>query len=327
MCSRYKRKDPGPMSSRNTMFRLRVAQVMRPLMSRLPRGHNRLYNLLLGKNLKTYHGDAIIKQNYPKRFRIFYDRSIGSYVQADLGDWASRHHYFVGRYYDRLVPLVVQRILSGGGTFVDVGANRGIHTLAASRHLQNRGTVYAFEPNPATFRVLDAHLTINVVSNCRAFNLGLSDSPDTLSLNMFDDDHSGTCSFIPAANVVNKTPVDVVRMDQLVDQMKWQGPTIVKIDTEGYEHKVIMGMGELLDYEQLVVICEITDKWLQQAGTSAVELFDDMAFHGFKFFLPRVRFKSFFTEEVTMRQIDEPLDEFQYDVLFARDLPQVFSAS
>lgn len=296
-------------------------------MSRLPRGYNRLYDLLLGKTFKSCHGDAIIRRNYPKRFRIFYDRSIGCYFQADLGDWASRRHFFTGRHYERLVPLAIQRILSGGGTFVDVGANRGIHTLAASRHLRQRGEVYAFEPNPTTFRVLEAHLTINAVTNCRAFNLGLSDSPDTLSLNIFDHDNSGTCSFIPTANVVDKTAVDVVRMDKLGDQMKWKGPTIVKIDTEGFEHKVIQGMGELLDYEQLIVICEITRKWLQQAGTSAVELFDDMASHGFKFFLPRVRFKSFIINDFTMRQIDGPLEDYQYDVLFARDLSQVFSAT
>ncbi|MBB6252204.1 FkbM family methyltransferase [Nitrospirillum iridis] len=51
--------------------------------------------------------------------------------------------------------------LPADGVFVDVGAGTGLHTLAAARHLGDRGRVVAVEPNGATRDRLAVNLALN----------------------------------------------------------------------------------------------------------------------------------------------------------------------
>lgn len=65
---------------------------------------------------------------------------------------------------ERGTRLLIQQILQPGDTFVDVGANVGLHTLAAGRALQGRGRIVAFEPFEGTRRLLEKTLWINGLS-------------------------------------------------------------------------------------------------------------------------------------------------------------------
>src|SRR5882672_6720705 len=69
---------------------------------------------------------------------------------------------------DELMPMV-------RGTVLDIGANVGAHAICFARKAQ---TVYAFEPQPHTFRLLEANLAINLARNVIAmpFALGTYDS-------------------------------------------------------------------------------------------------------------------------------------------------------
>lgn len=91
----------------------------------------------------------------------------------------------------------------------------------------------------------------------------------------------------------------------------------MKIDTEGYELHVLKGMGSLLDYPQLTVVAEVTDRWLRKAGGSAQEMFDYMRGKGFQAYLPRIQHRVL-RKVLACERIDGPLDEEQYDVVFQR---------
>jgi len=62
---------------------------------------------------------------------------------------------------ERGTRLLIEKLLQPGDTFVDVGANVGLHTLAAGRALQGRGRIVAFEPFEGTRRLLEKTLWIN----------------------------------------------------------------------------------------------------------------------------------------------------------------------
>jgi FkbM family methyltransferase len=300
-------------------IRLAAAELMRPLVCWMPRGSARAYRMLLGPVGSTFHGDAPVREVLRDRRRVFYDRHIDAYVEVDLADWAQRWHYFRGVYYDKFVPLLISQFLPCGGTFLDIGANRGIHTLYACRTLGRAGRVYAFEPNPRTCRVLESHLSMNLIENCEVFNVGLGDEPGELPLNLFEDRHSGTCSFVATAPVMQKCIVPVRTLDSMADCLNLTKPILAKIDTEGYELKVLRGMGSILVQENVVVICEVTDPWLRKLGSSACELFAMMADHGFKAYRPETHFAGLISEKLLLRPCPQPPDEFSVDVVFAKE--------
>lgn len=79
------------------------------------------------------------------------------------GEWGKNELDFLHRFIDK------------GMTVVDAGGFIGSHTLAFASFVGARGKVYAFEPHPVYFKVLEHNCRANQASNVLAFNLGLSD--------------------------------------------------------------------------------------------------------------------------------------------------------
>jgi len=74
----------------------------------------------------------------------------------------------VGEYFKHGITL------SRGDTVVDVGANIGLFTLAAWERCGPTGTLYAFEPIPAVFEVLERNIRRHRLANVHAWCRGLS---------------------------------------------------------------------------------------------------------------------------------------------------------
>jgi FkbM family methyltransferase len=298
-------------------WRLHLAELVRPIRSWAPRGADFLYKKILG-NFHGYKADAELKANLKMQHRVFYDRFIQANVYVDITDWACRAHYYKGVYYDRTVPLLTEHLLNNGGTFIDVGANRGLHTLHAARVLGAKGIVYAFEPHPITFDILKAHLTINAINNCIPYNMGISNKQGSLELNMFADQHSGTCSFINTGEIHESVSVSVQKLDDVLNINSLSGPILVKIDVEGFEYNVLQGMERLLERSDVSVVCEITDEWLTKAGSSANMLFEFLTKRGFSAYLPTIGHTNFIKEKLELTLLNDLPSTRQFDALFSR---------
>ncbi len=286
-----------------------ACECLRPLMLRLPRGGYRVYSLLGGRSADEAWRDV------PRRHRVFYDRALKAYVHVDLGDWMGREHYYCGS-FDLANRLLIDRLLGRGDTYVDIGANRGILSLCASRKVGPEGRVFSFEPNPATFALLERHLTLNGCANCTAHNMGLSDEPGTMTLSS-PEEHSGTSTFRPVVEAFQQTSVAVQRGDAVLAPEDLRGKTLFKIDTEGFEFRVLRGLEGLLDRARLAFSVEVTDAWLRQAGGSAAALFDWFRERGFQPWFLSVRGK-LWGWQLDLRPLSGPVERHQYDVVFTR---------
>ena len=120
---------------------------------------------------------------------------------------------------------------------MDIGANIGVMTrLFAAR----AGHVHAFEPGPRALRLLRA----NALPNVTVHPVAVSDENGTVRLN---EQESSDTSFIDSDGV----EVRCVTVDSL--GLK---PDFIKIDVEGYEHKVIRGAAETLKSASPIVMFE-----------------------------------------------------------------------
>ncbi|MEO8777885.1 MAG: FkbM family methyltransferase, partial [Rhodanobacter sp.] len=135
---------------------------------------------------------------------------------------------------------VIQRILKPGDVFIDVGANVGLHTLAAARAMQGRGKIIAFEPFAETARLLEASVWLNGFSSITEIHqAAVSTATGTHSLYLGAT--SGHHSLFPLHSetpVASKTvEVPMVKIDDVVDEK--QAVTLIKIDVEGAELQVL----------------------------------------------------------------------------------------
>src|SRR4051812_38148301 len=59
----------------------------------------------------------------------------GHVMHLDLSKWSDRSAYFLGRWYDLAMQLLMSDLIKRGDVVLDVGANRGMFALAASHLL------------------------------------------------------------------------------------------------------------------------------------------------------------------------------------------------
>jgi FkbM family methyltransferase len=138
--------------------------------------------------------------------------------------------------------LLIQKFLKPGDTYVDVGANVGMHVLAAARAMEGRGEIIGFEPFEPTQRMLEKTVWMNGFSDCVEIRReAVSDRTgrQALFLGLTSGHHSLFQLNTPDSLVQPPVEVPVVRLDDAI------GPDrkvdLLKIDVEGAELEVLAG--------------------------------------------------------------------------------------
>ena len=152
------------------------------------------------------------------------------------------------RLYNYNNMRLLQMLLKGGGDFLDIGANIGSFTLIASE--QERARVYAFEPHPETFRLLQCNVELNRRNNINLFNVALGQREGQAFLT---DEPGSAGNHIASHEGERTVAVPCNRADTICAQYGIC-PQYVKIDVEGFEYDVLAGFGALLEAVDLLMI-------------------------------------------------------------------------
>ncbi len=210
----------------------------------------------------------------------------GYEMVLDLSNWSERQTYYLGRFYDLPTQLLVRAAVRPGDTFIDVGGNVGMVTLAAARCAGEAGTVHTFEPNPIAFARLAEHVRINGLERVELHHCGLGDMTGEFTLSVVGDHTGGgTLAAVRSAPTGPRTTQYVVRVLRGDDVLPPPvAPTVVKIDVEGFECRVLRGFANLLRTTRPLVVTEVVDSHLHRAGSSKRELFELMRGHGYAAF-------------------------------------------
>ena len=188
--------------------------------------------------------------------------------------------------YEPSIAAVFEAVLGPGDLFFDVGANIGNHTLVAA----SRGaTVHAFEPAPRVARRLAENLRFNrLESAVTVVQAAVGATPGTATLHVAERDDDGAHSLIPGvpARSLQLVEVPVVALDRYVEQTGGRVPTVIKIDVEGYEAKVLDGAIEILQGPTPpLVVMETGDRLADTIGESAASARGRLLSRGYRVFM------------------------------------------
>lgn len=152
-------------------------------------------------------------------------------------------------FYDMAFVL---HFLRASDQFIDIGANIGSYTILAASEVG--ASTYAVEPLPATFENLQKNIRLNgLEKRVTSYNVGIGDREGTLSFTQGLD----TMNHVALAGEAHTMEVPVHTFDQLFTPEK---PTLIKIDTEGFEAAVLAGMEEALNNKHIeAIIIELND--------------------------------------------------------------------
>ncbi|MCU0241570.1 MAG: FkbM family methyltransferase [Vicinamibacteria bacterium] len=138
-------------------------------------------------------------------------------------------------------------------TVFDIGGFEGLLTLFFARAVGKSGRVVCFEPNPRSAAVIRDHVAINAFDNIRMLEMALGESAGRLQL-VFDSQQPATGSIVPeiqrglaSQGATEATSVEVDALDAVVRHYQLPDPDLIKIDVEGAEYAVLLGMTVTLD--------------------------------------------------------------------------------
>ena len=141
--------------------------------------------------------------------------------------------------------------LRPGDRFWDVGANMGIYSLFAAVRLEP-GSVFAFEPHAANFASLVRTVALNPEHRIEPLAIALDAEDGFLDFAYHRLDAGSTGSQLASSPVrVDHVAPAVERKaafaaDALVARSALPAPTVVKIDVDGAEGRILEGMQGLL---------------------------------------------------------------------------------
>ncbi len=204
-------------------------------------------------------------------------RPLQLYVHGERDQFVSRRIREEGIWEPYETELVLE-ILRPGDVFVDVGANIGYFSVLAASVVGEEGAVFAFEPDPDNFRLLQANAELNAQQQAiTPVPAALSDASGKGQLYLAADnlgDHQVYAGGEPRPSV----PITLYRGSDFLGS-RLQRMDLLKVDTQGSEFNVIAGLMPLLFAlrRKPRIIIELTPYSLREAGASGRELIELLA--------------------------------------------------
>lgn len=168
--------------------------------------------------------------------------------------------------------------------FLDIGANIGMYSLYAA--VVKKAQVYAFEPESQNYSLLNKNIfTNNVSKRVRAFCGAISDKDGLDSLYLSNFALGSSCHSLGEEVGFDleprKSPFAQGAISFSIDTLVEKGliplPEFVKIDVDGFEHKVLEGARNTLSNEKVQsVIIELNPHLQEHIG--AVNLLKELGF-------------------------------------------------
>jgi FkbM family methyltransferase len=94
---------------------------------------------------------------------------------------------------------LLSKLLEPGGTFIDVGANIGLYSLAAARIVGPDGRVLAFEPSPRERGLLERNVARNSLTQVVVDSRGLGNAENAQAvLHLADDQQTDRTPWEPS---------------------------------------------------------------------------------------------------------------------------------
>tara|TARA_Y100001972_G_scaffold123380_1_gene170552 strand:+ start:649 stop:1497 length:849 start_codon:yes stop_codon:yes gene_type:complete len=154
----------------------------------------------------------------------------------------------------------LSQIITPESTVIDIGAQTGNMAVAYSLFADN---VIAFEPNPATFEVLEKNSQLN--PNIIPYNYAISDEEGPLEFHYSD---YGFCNGGFATRTEtgvgvtgHKVPIDVygVNLEKflLENSIETNKISLIKIDAEGHDKDILKTLTNIINKHKPVLITEI----------------------------------------------------------------------
>jgi FkbM family methyltransferase len=175
------------------------------------------------------------------------------------------HELIVKGIYEPRTSILFSLVVKEGDIVVDLGANIGYYTLLASKKVGKSGRVYSFEPEPENYKLLLKNLKLNNACNVIPLQKAVLNREGTIKLYLDKGNPEGH-TIIPLSPNSSKRFIEVecIVLDKY---FKGRKIDVIKMDVEGAEYLVLLGMTKLIDENKTVsLFVEFSPNHVKRTG-------------------------------------------------------------
>ena len=183
-------------------------------------------------------------------------------------DWQIHRSFAYGTWEPEVVQAM-QREVTPGMNVLDLGAQSGFYTLLLSRLVGPNGRVFAFEPLPANFRLLDENVRLNNLRNVVVSDEAVAQVSGELSFPFPHHEKSLVAGPLHKDDNLGILTVQGISLDDIALRAKVP-IDFVKMDIEGAEWAALQGAERVLREFHPRLMIELHDRVTHDADNPVV---------------------------------------------------------
>lgn len=222
-----------------------------------------LYGLpsgLLSYWLARFNGKSVIVK-----------KILGSKMALDITQKGIHRELYINGIREAKAVEYFKGILKPTMVVVDIGANIGYYALLEAKHCKK---VYAVEPVRKNYEALLRNIQLNGYKNISPFNIAIGDKVGLVQFHL-----SNTPNWHRVASGRNGGVL--LPMKTLDVFLSGEKVNVVRMDVEGYELKVIEGMGKTIERSHPSLFIETHHRLMGEYGDTLEQFYRTLASYGY----------------------------------------------
>ncbi len=171
--------------------------------------------------------------------------------------------------HEPLTTGLLSRTIKPGMYCVDVGSNIGYYALLEGKIVGDGGQVFAIEPSPVNFALLNENISLQNHDNTRAYNFAAGDHNGNVKFMI--DKKSNWCKVVDTEDT-SENIIDVKSrtLDDFVAEQSIKKIDLLRMDVEGYEASILDGAKEIIRKFKPIIAIEIHQRLLGDEKTRKI---------------------------------------------------------
>lgn len=194
----------------------------------------------------------------------------GSKMILDLNDVGISRELAIYGVHEKNSTAEVKRIITPGMKILEVGANIGYYALLETRLAGSTGHLYAMEPSPFNFSLLERNLKLNGLANYNLYQTAAGSQKGIAKFLL--SGRSNLSTFIEREDLTGEeVDVSVITLDDFLADKQVD---FIRMDVEGYELEILKGARAALakDPKPKFFFIEVHSELLHKKQSSAKEI-------------------------------------------------------
>lgn len=194
----------------------------------------------------------------------------GSKMILDLNDVGISRELAAYGVHEANSTAEVKRIITPGMRILEVGANIGYYALLETKLAGSTGHLYAMEPSPFNFSLLERNLKLNGLANYDLYQTAAGSQKGTAKFLL--SGRSNLSTFIEREDLTGEeVDVSVITLDDFLADKQVD---FIRMDVEGYELEILKGARVALakDLKPKFFFIEVHSELLHKKQSSAKEI-------------------------------------------------------